>query len=213
MGIMADMSSSTWHPDFRLGLLLVVAALFLNAGSSGALWAETSSGQIDFTSVQYRLLAAAVGLGSLSAVAAAIWVDRSPPHGMMAAGAVILALNPFLALSDSFALAVTGTFFTGVGHAFVGSLIFYAVVVKGYFRFKGTLIGSLGLLFNLTWGTGAGAASGIGLPSGWWAFAMVVAGGALLFLLLPRWLMSRYEPGRHLGRLWLFPGPSSMSPG
>ena len=107
---MAGMSFSTLHPDLRFGLLLVVAALFLNAGSS-SIWAGTSSGWLDLTSVQYGLLTAAGGLGALFAVAAAVWVDRAPPHGMMAAGAVFLALGPFLALSDSFALAVTRVFF------------------------------------------------------------------------------------------------------
>ncbi len=43
---MADMWFSTWHPDFRLGLLLVVAALLFNAGSSGDFWAETTSGRL-----------------------------------------------------------------------------------------------------------------------------------------------------------------------
>ena len=164
-------------------------------GASGIFWPETSSGLLDLTPVQSGLLAAAGGLGALSVVAAAIWVDRGPPHGMMAAGAVILALGPFLAISDSFALAVTRSLFTWVGGAFVGSLIFYAVAVKGYARFKGTLIGSLGLLFNIRWGTGVVAAWGIGLPHGWWAVAMVAAGGALLFLLLPRWFTGRYGPG------------------
>ena len=39
------------------------------------------------------------------------------------------------------------------------------------------------------------AAWGIGLPPGWWAVAMIAAGGALLFLLLPRWFTGRYGPG------------------
>ena len=202
---MAGMSFSALHPDLRFGLLLVVAALFLNAGSS-SIWADTSSGRLDLTSVQYGLLTAAGGLGALFAVAAAIWVDRGPPHGMMAAGAVFLALGPFLALSDSFALAVTRVFFAGVGGAFVGSLIFYAVAVKGYARFKGTLVGSLGLLFNMRWGTGAVAASGISIPLGWWAIAMVVAGGALLFLLLPRWFTGHYGPGLTLRENLSVPG-------
>ena len=127
---MAGVSFSPWHPDLRLGLLLVVAALLLNVGSSGTFGAETFSGQLDLTSVQYGVLAAAGVLGRLSVVAAAIWVDRGPPRGLMAAGAVLLALGPFLTLSDSFALAVTRNFFTGVGGAFVGPLIFYAVAVK-----------------------------------------------------------------------------------
>ena len=206
MVIMAGMSFSTWHSDLRLGLLLGVVALLLNAGSSGAFWVKTSSSWLDLTSVQYGLLASAGGLGALVSVAAAIWVDRSPPHGMMAAGAVLLALGPFLALSDNFVLAVTRSFFTGVGGAFVGSLIFYAVAVKGCTRFKGTLIGSLGLLFSMRWGTGAVAAWGVGLPLGWWAVAMVVSGGALVFLFLPRWFTGHYGPGLTLRQTLAVPG-------
>ena len=47
----------------------------------------------------------------------------------------------------------------------------------------------------MTWGTGAVTAWWVGLPIGWWAVAMVAAGGALLFLLLPRWFVGRYGPG------------------
>ena len=183
------------------------SALLLNVGSSGIPWGETSSGLLDPTPVQSGLLAAVGVLGTLSVVAAAIWVDRGPPHGMMAAGAVLLALGPFLALSDSFAVAVTlVVFFAGVGGAFVGSLIFFAVAVKGYARFKGTLIGSLGLLFSMRWGTGAVAAGGVGLTLGWWAVAMVVSGGALLFLLLPRWFTGHYGPGLTLRETLAVPG-------
>ena len=201
---MPAVSLSNLHPDLRLGLLLVVTALLLNAGSSGIFWAETSSSWLDFTSVQYGLLAAAGGLWALSTIVAAFWVDRGPPHGMMAAGAVLLALIPFLALSDSFALAVARIFFAGVGHGFVGDLIFYAVAVKGYARFKGTLIGSLGLVLNMGWGVIA--AGGVGIPPGWWAFAMVVAGGGLLFLLLPRWFNGHYGSGLILRGTLAVPG-------
>ena len=128
---MPAMPLSNLHLDLKLGFLLVFAALLLNAGASGIFWPETSSGLLDLTPVQSGLLAAAGGLGALSVVAAAIWVDRGPPHGMMAAGAVILALGPFMAISDSFALAVTRIFFAVVGGAFVGSLIFYSLAVKG----------------------------------------------------------------------------------
>ena len=207
--IMAGMSFSILAPDLRLGLVLVIAALLLNAGSTATFGAETSSGLLDPTPAKYGLLVVLVAagvLGALSAVAAAIWVDRIPPHGMMAAGAVFLALGPFVALSDTLALVVTRVFFAGVAGAFVGSLIFYAVAVKGYARFKGTLIGSLGLVFNMSWGTGAVAKWGIGLPPGWWAVIMVVAGGALLFLLLPRWFTGHYGPGLGLRETLAVPG-------
>ena len=203
---MAGVPFSILHPDLRLGLLLAVVVLLLNAGASGAFGAETSSGWLDPTPAQYGLLTAAGVLGALFVMAAAIRVDRGPPRGMMAAGALALALGPFLALSDSFPVAVARIFFTGVGGAFVGLLVFYALAVKGYARFKGTLIGSLALVFNMRWGTGSVAAWGIGLPLGWWAVAMVVAGGALLFLLLPRWFTGHYGVGSTLRETLAVPG-------
>ena len=203
---MAGVSISTWHPDLRLGLLLLVAVLLLNAGGSAPFWPETSSDRLDITSVKYGLLAAVAGLGALAAIVAAIWTDRGPPHRIMAAGALLLALNPLLALWDSFALAVVLIFFTGVGGAFVGPLIFYAVAVRGSSRFKGTLIGALSLLFSIRWWTGAVAAWSVSLPLGWWTIAMVVAGGALLLLLLPRWFTGRYGPGPTLRETLRVPG-------
>jgi hypothetical protein len=49
---MAAVSLSNLHPDLKLGLLLVVAALLLGPGSSGTLWTATASSWLDFTSVQ-----------------------------------------------------------------------------------------------------------------------------------------------------------------
>ena len=89
---------------------------------------------------------------------------------MMAAGAGILAIGlALLTLSDSFGLAVVATFIVGAGGAAVGSLIFYAVAVKGYRRFKGVLIGALGLVFSVSWDAGAISAWATGLPIGWWS--------------------------------------------
>ncbi len=90
---MAGVTLSKLHPDFRLGLLLVVAALLLHRGSSGTDWALLASRSLDLMRGQYGLLVVASGLGALFVVAAAIWVDRRPPHGMMAAGALVLALG------------------------------------------------------------------------------------------------------------------------
>ena len=134
---MAAVKFSNLHPDFRLGLLLVAAALLLDAGESGALWDPAASDRLGLSSSQFGWLTMAGGLGALFVVAAVIWVDRRPPHGMMAAGAGVLALGLLLAtLSDGFGLAVTSMFLAGAGGAFIGSLVFYVVAVKGSTRFR-----------------------------------------------------------------------------
>ena len=203
--IMAVVSFSNLHPDFRLGLLLVVAAVFLKAGSSGNFWAAAASARLDLASAQYGWLTAASGLGSLFVVAAAVWVDRRPPHGMMAGGAGVLALGLFLVtLANGFGFAVTGMFLAGAGGAFVGSLIFYAVAAKGYTRFKGALIGALGLVFTMR-GIWVGGGWATAPPIGWFVLP-VLAGGILVFLLLPRWISANYGPGPTLRETIAVPG-------
>ena len=150
---MVGVSFSNLQTGLRLGLLLVVAALPLEAGLFGNFWAAAVSDRWDLMTVQYGLLTAPNGLAALFVVAAAIWVDRCPPHGIMAAGAGVLALGGvLLTISDGLGMAVIRIFLAGSGGAFVVSLIFYAVVVNGYPRFKGALIGALGLVFSVVGG-------------------------------------------------------------
>ena len=203
---MAAVKFSNLHPDFRLGLLLVVAALLLDAGKPGASWFASVSGWLDLTSVQSVLLHVAGSLAALFVVAAVIWVDRRPPHGMMAAGAGVLALGLLLAtLSDGFGLAVTSMFLTGAGGAFVGSLVFYVVAVKGSTRFRGALVGALALVFNVSWGVDLdGWAAAI--PIIVWMGFTVLSGGVLLFLILPRWFTGYYGPGPTLRETLAVPG-------
>ena len=212
----AAMSLSNLHPDFRLGLLLAVAALLLARGSFGTVWALLASDRLGPTSVQYGLLTAAFGLGGLFVVAAAIWVDRRPPHGMMGTGALVLALGLVLVtLFHGFWVALAGMFLVGAGGAFVGSLVFYTVALKGYRRFRGVLIGVLGMVFSvrledlafaLGWGGWASADEATGLGIGWSAVVLVLAAGISLFLLLPRWFTGTYGPGPTLREALAVPG-------
>ena len=200
------MKFSNLHPDSRLGLLLVAAALVLDAGGSGALWDPAASDRLGLSSSQFGWLTMAGGLGALFVVAAVIWVDRRPPHGMMAAGAGVLALGLLLAtLSDGFGLAVTSMFLTGAGGAFVGSLVFYVVAVKGSTRFRGALIGALALVFNVSWGVELGGWAAA-IPIIVWMGFPVLAGGILLLLLLPRWFTGYYGPGPTLRETLAVPG-------
>ena len=206
---MVGVSFSNLHPDFKLGLLLVVATCFLKAGSSDSIRAVVTSGALDFRATQYGTLLAANGLGALFLVAAAAWMDRRPPQGMMAAGALVLALGFILVtLADGFGLAVAGMFLAGSGGAFVHPLIFYAVVVKGYARFKGSLIGALGMVFTVSV-IGVGGGWVTTLP-GWWFVALILLGGILLFLLLPRWFSGNYGPGPTLREAIDVPGAMSQ---
>ena len=138
------------------------------------------------------------GIGGLAVVPAAIWVDRRPPHKMMAAGAALGALGLFIfVLSSSLALNALGMFVAGVGTAAVGSLVFYAIAAKGATRYKGTLIGALGMVFTMRlgerifreWSIDAPMlVLGIGV-------ALTLAGAVVLFRLLPRVFAGSYGPG------------------
>ena len=146
-------------------------------------------------------LALAGGIGGLAAIPVAIWVDRRPPHKMMGAGAVIAALGlSIFVLSSSLALNALGMFVAGVGSSAVGSLVFYAIAVKGATRYKGTLIGALGMVFTMRlgerifreWSLDAPMlVLGIGV-------ALALSGAVVLFYLLPRVFAGSFEPGRTL---------------
>ena len=61
---MAAVKFSNLHPDFRLGLLLVAAALLLDAGESGTLWDPAASDRLSLSSLQFGWLTMAGGLGA-----------------------------------------------------------------------------------------------------------------------------------------------------
>ena len=204
---MAGMSPFIRHPDIRLGLLLVVAALLLDMGSSGASWTAFVVDRLRLSAMPLGFLGTAGGLGSLFVVLAAIWVDRRPPHGMMAAGVGILALGLVVTtLSRSFGPAVVGFFLVGAGGSAFASLVFYAIVVKGYARFRGTLIGALSLVFGANLGAGAIRNWDFGIPFEWFGVALVLTGGIFLYIFLPRWFRGNYQPGPTLREIIAVPG-------
>ena len=205
---MAPVLFSNLHPDFKLGFLLVVAAGLLAAGGSNVFWSVIASDRLGLPVLQFSWTILAAGsLGGLLVVAAVIWVDSRPPHGMMAAGALSLAIGlALLLLSDTLVLAVPAAFISGAGGAAVGSLIFYSVAVKGHTRFKGALIGAISLVFNLRWDLGVTSAWEASLPIGWLAVILALAGGAIIFVLLPRWFQGPDGPGRTLRETMAVPG-------
>ena len=188
---------SNLHTDFKLGFLLVIAAGLLAAGGSIAVWAGIASDQVGLSPFQFGWLTAAGGLGGLLVVAAAIWVDSRPPRGIMSAGALALAIGLALLIqSNTLVFAVPAAFITGAGGSVLGPLIFYAVVVKGCTRYKGTLIGVMSLVFSLRWDLGVTSAWEAGLPIGWFAVILALAAGTLLFLFLPRCFTRPDESGQ-----------------
>ena len=204
---MSGMSSFIRHPDVKLGLLLVVAALLLDMGSSGVSWLLPVSDQLDRKPMALGLLGPVVGLGSLFVVLAAIWVDRRPPHPMMAVGAVVLALGFVLVtLSRSFWPSAAGLFLVEAGGSAFASLVFYSIAVKDCVRFKGTLIGALGLVFAANPGAGAIRNWEFDIHIGWLALALVLTGGMVLYILLPRWFTDTYGPGPTLRETIALPG-------
>ena len=185
----------------------MVAALLLDMGSSGASWTAFVVDRFRLSAIPLGFLAAAGGLGSLFVVLAAIWVDRRPPHGMMAAGVGILALGLVVTtLSSSFGPAVVGFFLVGAGGSAFASLIFYAIVVKGYARFRGTLIGALSLVFGANLGAGAIRNWDFGIPFEWFALVLALTGGIFLYIFLPRWFRGVYGPGPSLRETIAVPG-------
>ena len=204
---MAGMSPPSLRYDVKLSLLLVVAALLLDMGSSGDSWVSPVSEQLDTTFRSLGFLGLAGGLGSLFVVLTAIWVDRRPPHGVIAVGAGIIALGLVLVTpSGSFEAAVAGLFLIGAGGSAFSSLIFYAIVVKGRVRFKGTLIGALGLVFAANPGAGAIRDWDFAIPVGWFALVLVLIGGMILYIFLPRWFRGDYGPGPTLRETIAVPG-------
>ena len=185
----------------------MVAALLLDMGSSGASWTAFVVDRLRLSAMPLGFLGTAGGLGSLFVVLAAIWVDRRPPHGMMAAGVGILALGLVVTtLSRSFGPAVVGFFLVGAGGSAFASLVFYAIVVKGYARFRGTLIGALSLVFGANLGAGAIRNWDFGIPFEWFGVALVLTGGIFLYIFLPRWFRGNYQPGPTLREIIAVPG-------
>ena len=73
---MAGVLPTNLSPDVRLGLLLAGAVLLFQAGRSTGPWMLLSSDPFDFSGLQFGLLSAAFGLGSLFVVGAAFWLHR-----------------------------------------------------------------------------------------------------------------------------------------
>ena len=188
------------HPDLKLGLTLAGAVLLLGIGNPGRLLEAHASLKLDLSATSYGWLLMATGvIGGLAVIAAAVWVDRRPPHAMMAGGVLVAVLSlSVLSLPAGLGAYAAGMFIAAVGSSAFGSLIFYAVVVKGAVRYRGAMIGALGMIFY-----GFSKAPDI---ADWHidqsmlivpvvaAFAM--AGAALLFFALPRVFTGAYEPGR-----------------
>ena len=101
--IMASVSLSNLHPDFKLGFLLVIAASLLAAGSPDAFWYIVTSERLGVGASEFGWVTLSGGLGGLLVVAAVIWVDYRPPHVTMSAGSLVLAIGlALLFLSDTF---------------------------------------------------------------------------------------------------------------
>ena len=206
---MGVVSSRNMHPDLKLGLVLVVAAVLLHFGDSQRVAVLVARERLDLSSPSFGWSLEAFGIASLAVIAAAIWVDRRPPHTMMAAGAVVNALGlAIVGLSTSFTMAALGMFVAGVGLSALGSLIFYAIVVKGATRYKGTLIGVLSMVFSMRlsardffdWPDGITTIMFVG------SIALLLVGAALLFRFLPRVFASLYGPGQTLRESLSAPG-------
>ena len=190
---MAREMVSHLHRDLKLGLVLVSAAVLVKIVA----WSSLAAERFIQHGVPYGWLPLAGTLGGLAVIGAAIWVDRRPPHAMMAAGIFVAAAGlAVVLLASSVAVAVVGMFVAGVGSAAVGSLVFYAIAAKGATRYKGALIGTLGMVFSAPIDlTDAFQLFHLDEPVLWTGLALALAGAAVLFLLLPRVFAAPQAPG------------------
>ena len=191
------------HSDLRLGLVLVAAAALLEAARPDGIALYAAQEQLSLGPEVFGLLSAAGGIGGLALVAAAIWVDRCIPHTVMATGAVIGAFGIAVVMfSNSLAASALGIFTFGVGHSAVDSLVFYAVAVKGAMRYRGTLIGALGMVFTIRLGYSNFYDWPFESPMLVIAISSVLAltGAALLFRQLPGVVGSYHQPARQPAR-------------
>ena len=190
------MSLRNLHPDLKLGLVLVTAAELLKFADSNSLLAFVVAERLTTSPEAFGWQTLATGIDGLAIVGAAIWVDRRPPHTIMAAGAVAVAFGLIVVLSNSFPASILGAFVTGVGGSAVGSLVFYAIAAKGATRYRGTLIGALGLAFTLPLGVGRVGPWTLDLPVQVLVIcALTLTGATVVALLLPRVFAGSYEPG------------------
>ena len=188
------------HPDLRLGLALAAAAVLLGLGNPGGLLAAQARVQhelLGLSATSYGWLLTAGGVGGIAVIAAAFWVDRKPPHTIMAAGPLVALLSlSIFALPASMWVYAAGMFVAGAGSSAVSSLIFYAIAVKGAARYRGTMIGALGMVFLYRPNTYDLSDWPIGdfvlFPPV--IVASALAGAALLLVVLPRVFAGAYEP-------------------
>ena len=190
---MGVVSLQNLHPDLKLGLVLVSAAALLKFVG----WSSFAAERSYLTAVSYGWLFFAFGIGGLAAVPVVIWVDRRPPHTMMTVGAIVAAVGlTIVVLSNGVAVAAFGMFVMGVGSSAFGSLVFYAIAVKGVTRYRGTLIGALGVVFTVPLNlTNIVQLFHVNMPVLWIGLALALAGAAVLLRLLPRVFAGSYEPG------------------
>ena len=189
------------HPDLKLGLVLAASAVLLMLGNPGNQLLAGAVQRFELSASTFGLLTLVGGVGGLAVVAAAIWVDRRPPHSMMAAGALIslLSLTVF-SLSSRLTVYAVGLFISGVGYSALSALIFYAIVAKGATRHRGLLIGVLAAIFSVPLSISRMLAWWIDQPVSIIAISapFTVACAALIFILLPRVYTGSYKTGQTL---------------
>ena len=184
------------HPDLKLGLVLVAAVALLELGDSRSHMAAVGAQRLSLTWMGLQS-----GLGLLAVIVAAIWVDRSPPHTMMATGALVGVLGLTIAGLSNVPVAYTlGVLIAWVGSFTVHSLVFYAIAAKGATRHRGTSIGALGAVYSLS--LNVGEVFEWSIDETWSIIAtsapFTLAGAALLFVLLPRVLAGASEADQTL---------------
>ena len=133
--------------EFSLVVVLGLAALAAGGFSGISLLKAFGDYPGGYSPGQVGIIGLAFGLGGLTAIIAAVFVDRKGPYLVLPVGAVVVAIGMAAA---GFAgglhwMAVVAAP-VGAGTAAIGATMLIAVAAKGCIRIRGTAIGVISLL-------------------------------------------------------------------
>ena len=178
--------------EVSLGIVLVATALLV-AGSGLTNQIQAAAVDVLLTDVgsdpALGPLLGIMGLAAaLASVMAAIVVDRRGPRWVMPLGALVAGLGFMLpAFAGSLSWLILASVVTSLGMAGASGVVLYAVIVKGCYRIRGTVIGILIFGTSLRRTVASPLFDTLGPRAGALVFGgLALVGAVFLFRMLPR---------------------------